>query len=167
MWVTCYTDASYSEAAGGAWAVWLRSDLGRIVRAGRCPPYVRDSCAAELAAIFAGVHLALRAWAPHVRGIFVRSDSLTALANADPTAPLRRPAATRRLQDKLRKLLGEHAVVLSCRHARGHRPSNESTAAFLNGRCDALARATRRMSEPRRKRRKASGAAARDERGRR
>jgi ribonuclease HI len=143
VWVTCYTDASFSRRHGGAWAVWLRSTKGRIVQSGVCPSYVKDSNVAELAAIFAGVYIAIRSWGSQVRGIFVRSDSVVALAWVDPQAPLGRLRATRRLQRKLRELLASAGVELSCRHARGHRPRNESTSAFLNAHCDRLARDAR------------------------
>ncbi len=143
MHVTCYTDASFSTRQGGAWAVWVRSDRGRIVRRGRCPAWVRDPNLAELAAIYAGVYLALTRWRGSVRHVLVRSDSQWAVAVAagEATKPPRKPA--RRLQRKLRALVEEHGASLECRWVPGHRPRQESTAAYLNDACDRLAKEAR------------------------
>jgi ribonuclease HI len=146
MWVTCYADASYSERAGGAWAVWLRSERGRIVRSGACPRYVCDSTLAEFAAIYAGVYLALAEWAPSVRGIFVRSDCQGALLLASPTGATARTRRGRKLQRRLFRLIEEHAVELSCRWVRGHQPRTAGTAAWLNDQCDRMANRRRKAA---------------------
>jgi ribonuclease HI len=125
--------------------VWLRSDAGRIVRSGRCPPYVTDANSAELAAIYAGVFLCLREWPP-VRGIRVRSDSQAALFDADPNARLARRPATRQLQTKLRVLLAERPVELSLSWVKGHQPADAGIAAWLNRNCDARAQKLRRRT---------------------
>jgi ribonuclease HI len=143
MWVTCYADASYTRKTGAAWAVWLRSDRGRIVKSGPCPSYVTDSTCAELAAIFAGVFLALRAW-PGTRGVLVRSDCQSALALADPAAKLARKHANRTLQQKLRELVAESSIELSFRWVKGHQPATAGTAAWLNRSCDKRANVTRK-----------------------
>jgi ribonuclease HI len=147
MWITLYTDASYSPKDGGGWGVWIRSERGRIVRRGKCPPYVRSSGAAELSAIYAGVHIALRAWGAEVQGVFVRSDSQEALLRATPSTPLARDVATRRLQQKLRSLLGP-SIELQTRWVKGHQGASRGTAAYLNTAVDRLARLgrTRRPS---------------------
>jgi ribonuclease HI len=148
VWVTLYTDASYSPHKGGAWAVWLRSTRGRIVRSGRCPNYVRNSNDAEFAAIYAGIYLAICAWGREVTGVLVRSDSEGALALARSAA---RPARTRRmrgLQTKLRRLVEPSQVELELRWVKGHQPKSASTAAWLNGYCDRLARKRRRETRP-------------------
>jgi ribonuclease HI len=138
MLVTCYTDASYSKRAGGAWAVWLRCDRGRIVKSGSCPDYVTDSTCAELAAIFAGVFLAVRAW-PATRVILVCSDSQSALALAGPQAKPARKPANRKLQHKLRALMAERSIELLFRWVKGHQPARAGTAAWLNRNCDKRA----------------------------
>jgi ribonuclease HI len=143
MWVTCYTDASYSPGRGGAWAAWLRSERGRVVRHGRCPAYVKDSNAAELAAIYAGVFLAVRTWGSEVGGVLVCSDSQGALSLASREHPLSRKAANRRLQERLRHLAIERDLALDLRWVRGHQPLRSSTGAYLNGWCDRLARKAR------------------------
>jgi ribonuclease HI len=142
MWVTCYTDASYSDRDGGAWAVWLRSDRGRIVRSGTCPQYVTDSTCAELSAIFAGVFLAVRTW-PDTHALLVCSDSQSALALAHPEAKRARKAANRKLQDKLQELLRQRKIELCFRWVKGHQPARAGTAAWLNRSCDKRARRAR------------------------
>lgn len=144
---TCYADASFSKNGGGAWAVWLRSLEGRVVRRGPCPRYVKDSVSAELAALFAGVHLAVSRWGSRVRGVSLRSDCMGALDYADPAAPLARNKAVRRLQQKLRELTAAHGLEVERRWVKGHQPRDRSTAAYLNGACDRLARKTRRAKK--------------------
>jgi ribonuclease HI len=141
MWVTCYTDASF-DGHTGAWAVWIRSSRGRIVRSGACPPYVKDSNAAELAAIFAGIHLALREWPGKVRGILICSDSQVALSLASPEASLvtsEKNPSFRRLQLKIRTALADAQVELQTRWVKGHRSPKSGTTAYLNHQCDRFA----------------------------
>lgn len=152
--MTCYTDASYSKGAGGAWAVWLRCERGRLVRHGLCPPYVHESNAAELAAIYAGLYLAVSTWGDAVAGVSVRSDSRVALALADPEHRMATDGAARRLQKRIRRLLREHELALDCRWVRGHQPVHAGTHAYLNDRCDRLAKRARRSAEPRRPKRR-------------
>lgn len=149
MWVTAYCDASFSPAQGGAWAVWLTSAEGRVVKRGSCPNYVHDSNAAELAALFAAVFLGCRAWPGKVKGIVLRSDSQSALYHATPTAKLARNDSLRRLQTRLRALQQEFEVVIETQWVRGHQPRSTSSQAFLNGACDELANKTRRLNPTR------------------
>ncbi len=142
MWVTCYSDASFHPHTGGAWGVWLRSDRGRIRRQGLCPKYVVNANQAELAAIFAGLHLALTAW-EGVRGINVRSDCQGALHWLAAGLPPARADATRRLQMKIRGLVETHGIELVPRWVRGHQRSS-SVEAFLNNHCDRAAGTVRR-----------------------
>jgi ribonuclease HI len=144
VWVTCYTDASFSPRQGGAWAAWLRCERGRVVRSGRCPDYVSEATGAELAAIFAGVHLSLATWGAHVRGISVRSDSKAAIQMASPNARLARREDYLRLQIKLRELIAAHDLELDGRWVRGHQPLEHGTLAYLNDQCDKLAKRARR-----------------------
>lgn len=158
MWITCYADASFKAAEGGAWAVWLRGPDGRVVKSGRCPPYVLSSHAAELCAIYAGVHLAGVTWAGRVRGVLVCSDSTSALAAAAPGARLSKDQGTRRLQELLRAAVQRLGVELALRWVKGHRPVRSSAQAFLNAVCDKLARRARekeaRRPEPKRQKKR-------------
>lgn len=143
MWVTSYTDASFDRKVGGAWAVWLRSDAGRAVHRGVCPPYVRDSNAAELSAIYASVYIACRIW-PSTTGVLICSDSQGALAMAEPCAPLSWAPAIRRLQQRLRELVDTEGLELRFKWIKGHQRADTSTAAWLNNQVDRLAGNTRR-----------------------
>jgi ribonuclease HI len=159
VWVTLYTDASFHPEHGGTWAVWLRCERGRLVRRGACPAWVTGSNAAELAAIYAGVYIALRAWPSEVLGFFVRSDSQVAIAHADGSARPSRDPATRRIRKKLQDAVRTAGVELSCRWVKGHQRASRSTAAYLNNQCDKLSRASRPRS--RKKRKVRAGALAR------
>lgn len=145
MWVTSYTDASFERKAGGAWAVWLRSDAGRAVHRGACPPYVRDSNAAELSAIYASVYLACRIW-PSTTGVLICSDCQSALAAAEPSAPLSWASAIRRLQQRLREVVNTEHLELRFKWVKGHQSANTSTSAWLNNQVDHLAGSTRRAA---------------------
>lgn len=147
VWVTCYTDASFRPKYGAGWAVWLRSDAGRIVRSGPCPSYVSNASHAEMAAIFAGVYLAIRIWGSRVRGIQIRSDSLEALGWADPESAISKQAPAARLQQRLREVLREHGVTVERRWVKGHRGCVD-VAAYLNTQCDKLSKKARKAQEP-------------------
>lgn len=149
VWVTAYCDASYSRAKGGAWAVWLTSVKGRVIRGGPCPAYVHDSGAAELAALYAAVYLACRTWPGEVRGIVVRGDCQSALLQASPDVKLARNEGVRRLQERLRLVLREHDVAIETQWVRGHQKPSTGTQAYLNDACDKLANTTRKLSSRR------------------
>lgn len=146
-WVTCYTDASLSKDQS-AWAFWLRSRDGRIVRSGSCPAYIRNSNEAELAAIFAAVHVATRTWRGRIAGILVCSDCRFAVQILDGTLPVRKRygRVVQRLVDKTRAALQRHDVALRTRWVAGHRDPASGTPAFLNDACDRLAVRRRRRS---------------------
>ncbi len=135
--MTCYTDASFRRDKG-RWAIWLRSDRGRIVKSGACPDYVKTSGAAELAAIYAAIYVAIRMWGDEVSGVLVRSDCQTAQDWLEGRARARQKDA-RRLISLTESLLREHGVELRCRWVRGHQPRKRSTEAYLNDACDRLA----------------------------
>src|SRR5438309_4046837 len=116
MWVTAYTDASYrpisrerrraERAAGipshpGGWAVWVRSDLGRIVRNGPCPDFVHDSNSAELYAVYMAVKLTIETWGDGrdshgsdghpdwpVKGIMIHGDCMAIESFIDWSRPI-------------------------------------------------------------------------------
>jgi ribonuclease HI len=143
MWVTCYTDASFVPRRGGRWAVWLRCDSGRLKRSGACSDAIRTSTNAELAAIAAGIQLALRTWGGTIRGIEVRCDCRAALAIAEGSGRARNPTA-QQLHNRIQRQLREYDVTLKCGWVKAHQPSGASRAAFLNNQCDAMARGRRR-----------------------
>lgn len=135
MRVTLYCDASWSdEHRVGAWAVWLRSGVGRIVRAGHCPAYCDSSTSAELAAIFAGMHIATTKWFDVTR-ILVRSDCKSALdAMLTPAAP----ASMQRLQNRIVTLIGMRGISVDPRWCPGHAGQGD-TAGFVNNQVHRLA----------------------------
>lgn len=149
FWVTCYADASFTRR-GAAWAVWLRSEEGRLVRRGPCPAYVKGSIEAELAAVFAGVYLARKTWGAAVRGVYVRTDCQAIVGMLQ--SPALRPRVARshpglaRLWEKVRAFAAEHAIELDLRWVRGHQKGG-STQAWLNRQCDALAGVSRKEAE--------------------
>lgn len=148
MWVTCYADASYSKRKGGGWAVWLRSDEGRVVRDGRCPSYVKSSIHAELAAIYAGLFLSVCTWGRRVEGITINSDSQVALDLLDCEAPLSADPSARRLQERIRSLVRNRAIEIEARWVKAHRGPEVGTAAYLNHQCDRRARKARARNTP-------------------
>lgn len=126
---------------GGGWAVWARSDLGRVIRSGACPDYCTDSNDAELAAIYAGLYLVTRNW-PQVTAVLVRSDSQVALAYLEMSKPPRN-AGARRLWRRIKDLLAQHPLRLRTRWVKGHADPNAGTMAYLNNQCDKLAKQAR------------------------
>lgn len=138
MLVTLYCDASFcSRTKTGGWAVWLRSDAGRIVRGGACPEYVAHAYEAELAAIFAGVHLALTQW-PQTTAVLVRSDCRAALDIMRQQQRVKHPGA-RTLAGKIQALRTKKRTRLIPRWVKGHQ-HGEAVDAWLNRKVDALAR---------------------------
>ena len=138
MWVTIYTDAGYRPMGDqrGGWAVWIRSELGRIVKAGPCPDYICGSLEAEVCAIYCGLHLATKAW-PEATAFLVRTDCQGACF--DPRS--RRyaeddNAALARLCRLMSETLGRR--ILRHKWVKGHQKNN-SMQAYLNRQCDLLA----------------------------
>jgi ribonuclease HI len=111
----------------------------RLVRRGRCPAWIRDSVGAELAAIYAGVHLSVTRLGAN--GVLVRSDCRGALHLAKLDANRSTRSDYARLQERISELARARAVELDLRWVRGH--SKGTTAAFLNNACDRLARRLR------------------------
>jgi ribonuclease HI len=149
MWVTCYTDASFGKS-GARWAVWLRSEQGRIVQSGHCPSFVTTSTNAELAAIVIGMRLAVTEWGPQVAVIDVRSDCVAAMALASGSGRARCLAA-KRLQLAAREMVRRHRLELRCRWVKAHQDPGASRAAYINDYCDQLARTHGRPPRPRRR----------------
>lgn len=136
MLTTLYCDASwYHEEKVGGWAIWLRSEKGRIVRAGAVPDYCLHAYEAEFAAVFAGIHLALVSW-PETKAILVRSDCDSALKLMTGRHQPRHEGA-RRLAEKVAEF--RSSVRLLPRWVKGHQ-SGDSTEAWINRRVDRMAR---------------------------
>lgn len=152
MLTTLYCDASFCpETLAGGWAVWLKSNQGRIVRSGLMPSYVQNSNDAELAAIFAGVYLATQKW-PSTEAILVRSDSQTALRWMRSAEGDRRDE-TQRLAAKIQELRAKHNFRIIDRWVKGHRRGTQ-TDVWLNNRVDEMAREVMLKERSKRRRKK-------------
>jgi ribonuclease HI len=138
MLTTLYCDASWCpHLLVGGWAIWLRSERGRIVEDGVVPEYCSQSYEAELAAIYAGIYRTLSRW-PNTTAILVRSDCETALHLMSNLYQGRHQGA-RRLATKIHGLQREVGVRLIPRWVKGHQRGT-NTDAYLNNRVDEMAR---------------------------
>jgi ribonuclease HI len=124
---------------------------GRVVRSGACPPYVKSSLEAEVAAIFAGIFLSRRTWGDAVRGVVVRTDCQAAIdhLSAESLRPRlqRRQPGLVRLREKIHALIEQHGIELELRWVKGHQVTNTAQA-FLNRACDQLAGKARPATAP-------------------
>ncbi len=147
MWVTLYTDASWHPGRReGGWAVWARSELGRIVRSGACPSYTQSAAHAELAAVYAGIFLVVKKWGEQVEGIQVRSDNQQALEAVQRGAAPAKDPVMRHLQQMIEELV-RGRVYLRPRWVKGHRNPNGDVTAWLNAHCDREAKRARQRAE--------------------
>lgn len=147
MLTTLYCDASFCpHQLVGGWAIWLRSNQGRIIEHGATPDYCDFSNEAELAAIYAGIYRGLTRW-PQTTAILVRSDCRDALNLMEN----RHEAPTqsgRRLAKKIHDLQAQRGVRLIPRWVKGHQRGTEVDA-YLNNRVDELARTMMRRERRR------------------
>lgn len=116
MWVTAYTDASVKNN-NSTWAVWLRSELGRIVRNGKCPLEIKKSHEAELYAAKQAIRIAKEFW-PATKGILINSDCTHVLNN-------------------IRKF--SEGLWIRTKHVKGHQDPNSNIRFYLNNQVDKLA----------------------------
>jgi ribonuclease HI len=135
---TLYCDASFCpHQLVGGWAIWLRSEQGRIVEDGATPDYCTQSYEAELAAIYAGIYRTSKRW-PGTTAILVRSDCQTALELMDRKYRARSRSA-HRLTTKIHQLQAQQGFRLISRWVKGHQRGSQ-TDAWLNNKVDELAR---------------------------
>lgn len=139
-WITVHADASYNpKTREGGWAVWVRGGGGRIVSSGPCPDYVANAHHAELAAIYAGIHLAVKKF-PEVTAILVRSDCQPALHNLQNLQVPNRNAVIERLRVKICEAAGPR--LIKTKWVRGH-DSGNTRESWVNNACDRMAREAR------------------------
>lgn len=149
MWVTCYTDASWSpETCSGGWAYSLTSDQGRCAKSGPCPPWVTCNNTAEFAAIVAGIYRAVREW-EGVEGVSVRTDSAVAITYLR-FYPGKVPITLHRvdwlvIRDKLHRILRKYSCKVKLTHVKGHQ-SSRTRPAYMNNKVDDLSRMARHGS---------------------
>lgn len=157
MWVTAYTDASFKErkhgGTGGGWAVWLRSELGRVVDSGPAPAEIDDSLSAELYAVYRAIARARSHFGDSkVTGVQINSDCLAVRSyiwpwsNGKTARPSLRYVKELIAQERDRKNSGLRPILLRFKHVKGHQGDTGETRAWLNNKVDGYAgRHTGRM----------------------
>jgi len=136
--VTAYTDASFSDRGG--WAIWLRSERGRIVRHGSCPETVTDALLAELWAIKEALRIAVESW-PETETVLINSDCLAATNALESRNYFKREEAAVLQEDILAFAFAKY-LTLRFKHVKGHTGSND-VRSYLNRRCDLMSRRAR------------------------
>ena len=139
MWVTVYTDASYTPEAAG-WAVWAKSEKGRITVSDLIPSSFRvaHSGVAEYFALWKGMSLVLEKWGNEVQGILVCNDCTQALRNVWPWVY---PASEFiQIRREIEKLYSK--VEIRTKWVKGHQMPRE-TKFWLNNWCDKKSREAR------------------------
>ncbi len=149
MWITLYCDASYKKGFGGTWAVWIKCDKGRLVNSGDCPSYVDNSISAEMYAAYEGIKQALKKW-DDVEGIQINSDCTTVCRAFWPWSKKIKNASAKFIQERTLKLLKEKEILVRGKHVKGHQKPT-TTRAYINGRCDDMAREERLKNEEEKK----------------
>ena len=150
MKTTLYTDASVdTHTRTGGWGMWAKSDIGRIVRGGVIhPKFCGDSTHAEMAAVFAGLHVVLRAWGDDLTEVLVRSDNntVTRLLSSEGTRMrcYRRHPELKDLVDRITEKLGDKVRLIPA-WVKGHQ-TGWSTPAYVNDECDRQARRYRQVA---------------------
>lgn len=145
LWVTVHADASFDpRTRRGGWAVWVKTEAGRIVRSGPCPAYVTNAHHAELAAIFAGIHLAVTHF-PETTAVLVRSDCQPALRDVDNLGRPARHRVLSHLREKILKTLAGRVVRTSW--VKGHDGAG-TRPSWVNTACDRMAKEARLHHRP-------------------
>lgn len=137
FWVTAYTDASFSTTRKG-WAIWLRSNEGRVVKNGECvSSLVADSVGAELWAILRAIETTLKTW-PQTTGIQINSDCESILKFLWPWSPSLRNSLHRQIQLQIQTLVKQRKIKVHTKHVKGHQTPNDIRF-YLNNQVDKLA----------------------------
>ena len=137
MWVTAYTDASFKDGVGG-WAIWLRSELGRVVLSGKCPETVTDNSLAEMYAIGKAIGTAKDTWSV-TTGVQINTDHqgcITLLKRGDFSKPI--TSDLELLAWDIRAMVNNHRLRLHLKHVKGH-GNGRDIRSYLNNKVDGLA----------------------------
>lgn len=137
FWSTLYCDASFSKEHGGAWSIWLRSEKGRIVRSGKCPPEIYNSLLAEFFAAYQGVAIARSEW--ETDGVQINSDCLAVVDGLGSGYRWSSNKDVRKIQDKILRL----GATLRTKHVKAHTGLSD-TRSYLNRKCDKFANIARK-----------------------
>lgn len=139
MWVTVYTDASYSpndHKAAAAW--WAKCDEGRIKKSIQLHG-IRSSVEAEIMACFHAAKHALESWGQdYIDGLLFKTDCIPAIQVLRWRAPRHRKYFKQ--QERFNELLGP--VRRRMQYVPGHQTS-DSQQAWLNNWCDREAKIAR------------------------
>ena len=136
FWVTVYTDASFKDGVG-AWACWIRSGKGRIVRSGSCPKDIKTSNQAEFYAVQQAFQI-IQAELPKTKGIFLNADSLLVVEKL-PLNSKEIQGASKYQQRACHEILRFTNWQLKVRHVKSHQKVNDSKT-YLNSKVDELAK---------------------------
>lgn len=132
MWVTAYTDASVRNGKA-TWAIWLRCERGRVIKAGVCPE-ITNNVAAEVYAAYMALTHALATW-EGVEGIQINSDCQTVVQFK--RWPMSKNAEIR--CEELRFRSAASAIRVTTKWIKGHQASNKGVRQYLNNQVDKLA----------------------------
>jgi len=156
MWITLYTDASYCPSKNNSsWAMWAKSNQGKVKNSGMCPIWVTDNNAAEIFAVYVAIKALLKKWnnseEAKVDGIYVISDSKTVCEALKFWLPNKKPnknKVIRRAESRLHSLLKEANIKVRISHIKSHSKYNEDTmnskaGHYLNASCDEMAKKMR------------------------
>lgn len=143
MFVTAYTDASFNQHGG--WAVWLRSERGRVIRQGVCPSQVTDSFLAELWAIKQALEIAITEW-PDTERVLINTDCLALVDALQPGAAYisREEAAT--IQEEIWAFAFAKYLTLHLKHVKAH-TNGSDVRSYINRAVDQKSRKARRIYE--------------------
>jgi ribonuclease HI len=138
MWVTAYSDASFKHGKG-SWGIWLRSEQGRLVKAGTCPEWVDTNTTAEMCAGYVALFLAHRTW-PKMTHLCLNSDcqaTVGYLATKCTQEPSRE--SMRRIQKLVRDFCAGHGrIYIRTKHVKGHMRGDD-VRTYLNHQVDRIA----------------------------
>jgi len=139
MWVTAYTDASFRpEVNRGGWAVWLRSERGRVIRSGQCPSTIGDSMCAELYAIIMAIELTLAEW-KDTKGIQLNTDCKSLVHRLYPWSDPFTREDLEALRLHAREVTEAAGIRLRVKHVKGH-SAGDGTRTYLNDQVDKISR---------------------------
>lgn len=136
MWVTAYCDASFRNGRG-FWAIWLKSQLGRIVRHGECPEWVDVNTAAEMWAAYTAIKVAKEEFSG-VTGVLVVTDCNSTSRFLWPWSTKPSRESMRRIQQLVIGFQEQRNLRIRTKHVKGHQSGND-TSAYLNRKVDELA----------------------------
>ena len=139
MWVTIYTDASYSrEKRYAAIAYYIRSDQGLIQHSEPIAfKKTRDNNEAEMIAIERAILRCINAWGQSVQGIQINTDSL---ASRDVLKfQAKKSGKYSKIQERVNSIRESKGFRLRIKHVLAHQ-TDDNVRTWLNNWCDQKAK---------------------------